>query len=300
MHMPARTLLLSACFAASLLCFTPDATAQESAGWLINDSWAQVPGGDWGGSTSWVAADGKGQIVVMVRSAPYFRVFTREGSFVRAWGTAPEFRNAHSITFDADGALWATDAGSHVLYKFSADGELLLTLGRHGEAGDNTSTDLFNQPNHVAIAADGSLYVSDGYGNARIVQLAADGHFMRIVGGEQGDALGQLDLPHGVALDSQGRILVNDSDNQRIVVFDAAGKALETWPFASRGGLAVAADDRVFVSDVNAGAIYILHEGELLETIKLDLRPHGLALDSDGSLYVSDAMARKVVKLVLE
>lgn len=272
------------------------ARAQQSA-WTIDPDWAQVPGGDWGGSTSWVATDGKGQVVVMVRSAPYFRVFTRDGQFVRAWGTAPEFRNAHSIVFAADGGLWATDAGNHVVYRFSADGELLQTLGTVGAAGDNQSTTLFNQPNHVAIAGNGDLYVSDGYGNARVVQLDAAGRFVRSIGGEQGAALGQLQLPHGVALDAQGRILVNDSDNQRIAVFSAEGQALETWPFPSRGGLVVAADDTVYASDVNAGAINILRDGELLESIAVDVRPHGLAVDSDGAIYVSDAMARKVLKI---
>lgn len=286
--------------AAVLALFAAASSAQNAGAWRIDDNWAQVPGGDWGGSTSWVAADGKGQVVVMVRTAPYFRVFNRDGSFVRAWGTAPEFRNAHSIIFGDDGSLWATDAGSHVVYQFSAEGELLQTLGSPGEAGDNASTALFNQPNHVALAPDGSLYVSDGYGNARVVQLASDGSFLRSIGGGQGAALGQLQLPHGVALDSSGRILVNDSDNQRIAVFDAAGQALTTWPFPSRGGLVVGADDTVYVSDVNAGAINLLRDGALVESIKVDVRPHGLAVDSDGAIYVSDAMARKVLKLTRE
>lgn len=283
----------------TLLLSASVAKGQEAA-WHIDDNWAQVPGDDWGGSTSWVAADGKGQVLVMVRTAPYFRVFNRDGSFVRAWGTAPEFRNAHSIVFAADGSLWATDAGSHVVYHFSAAGELLQTLGTAGEAGDNQSTTLFNQPNHVALAGNGDLYISDGYGNARVVQLDSAGRFVRIIGGEQGAALGQLQLPHGVAVDAQGRILVNDSDNQRIAVFGADGAAQETWPFPSRGGLVVAADDTVYVSDVNAGAINILRNGTLVDTISVNVRPHGLAVDSDGAIYVSDAMARKVLKLTRE
>lgn len=291
--------LLSLALFVSLLLPMPG-SAQPTGAWRIDASWAQVPGDDWGGSTSWVATDGKGQVVVMVRTAPYFRVFNRDGSFVRAWGTAPEFRNAHSIVFAADGSLWATDAGSHVVYRFSAEGELLQTLGTPGEAGDNASTTLFNQPNHVALAPNGDLYISDGYGNARVVQLAADGSFIRIIGGEQGAAPGQLQLPHGVAVDAQGRILVNDSDNQRIAVFAPDGQALASWPFPSRGGLVVGADDTVYVSDVNAGAINILRDGALVETISVGVRPHGLAVDSDGAIYVSDAMARKVLKLVRE
>jgi DNA-binding beta-propeller fold protein YncE len=292
--------LLSLILAASLWLPVSLVVAQDANAWRIDDNWAQVPGGDWGGSTSWVATDGKGQVMVMVRTAPYFRVFTRGGSFVRAWGMEPEFRNAHSIVFADDGSLWATDAGNHVVYRFSAEGELLQTLGTRGEAGDNSSTTLFNQPNHVALAPNGDLYVSDGYGNARVVQLGPDGRFLRIVGGDQGAALGQLQLPHGVALDSGGRILVNDSDNQRIAVFAADGQAVTSWPFPSRGGLVVGADDTVYVSDVNAGAINIVRDGVLLESIKVDVRPHGLAVDTDGAIYVSDAMARKVLKLTRE
>lgn len=292
-----KQLMIRLTFAATLLFPWLQIQAQDDSAYQIDPDWARVPGGDWGGSTSWVAVDGKGQVVVMVRTAPYFRVFTRDGSFVRAWGTEPQFRNAHSIVFDADGALWATDAGNHVVYKFSAAGELLQTLGTSGAAGDNTATTLFNQPNHLALAPNGDLYVSDGYGNARVVQLSADGTFIRSIGGEQGSGLGQLQLPHGVAIDSRGRILVNDSDNQRIAVFAPDGQALTTWPFPSRGGLVVGPDDTVYVSDVNAGAIAVLHDGVLLQRIEVGVRPHGLAVDSDGALYVSDAMAQKVLKI---
>lgn len=288
---------LTAFLLSALLLLPGLAPQAQEAAWHIDADWAQVPGGDWDGSTSWVATDGKGQVVVMVRSAPYFRVFTRDGRFVRSWGTAPEFRNAHSIVFAADGSLWATDAGSHVVYKFSAEGELLQTLGTASTAGDNSSTTLFNQPNHVALDASGDLYVSDGYGNARIVQLHADGSFVRIIGGEQGAGPGQLQLPHGVGLDARGRILVNDSDNQRIAVFAADGTFEASWPFPSRGGLVVGADDLVYVSDVNAGAVNILRGGLLQESIAVGVRPHGLAVDSDGAIYVADAMARKVLKL---
>lgn len=285
-----------------LFCLLPggSAIAQAQTGWHIDADWAQVPDGDWGGSTSWVAADGKGKIVVMVRSAPYFREFDRDGRFLRAWGGAPAFRNAHSIGFDVDGNLWATDAGNHVVYKFAADGSLLLTLGRFGEAGDNDSTELFNQPNHVAFGPDGSLYVSDGYGNARIVQFTADGRYLRHIAGSQGAGPGQLQLPHGIALDMQGRLLVNDSDNQRISVFAQDGGFLESWPWPSRGGLVAGADGTVYVSDVNAGAIYLLRDGALLDTIEVPVRPHGLAVDSDGSIYVSDALARQVLRIVRE
>ena len=68
--------------------------------------WAQLPDGQsWGGETTWVAPDGKGQVVVMVRKAPYFRVFTTDGKFVKAWGEQSLFNQAHSVYFDREGTV---------------------------------------------------------------------------------------------------------------------------------------------------------------------------------------------------
>src|SRR5690606_21884350 len=126
---------------------------------------------------------------------------------------------------------------------------------------------------------NGDIYVSDGYQNARVVHFRPDGQFVRIIGGEQGAAPGQLQVPHGVAIDSNGRILVNDSDNARVSVFDKDGNFVETWPFVSRGGIEIAPDDTVYVSDVNAGVVNIIKDGVLLDTVNAD-RAHGLAIDS--------------------
>lgn len=281
-----------------LLLHSSLAEAQEAREPAIDMNWARLPEGQtWDGPTSWVEADGKGNVIVMVRTAPYFRVFTRDGTFVKAWGEDGRFTTAHSVTFDPRGFLWATDSSNHVVYKFNLDGDLLQTLGTAGMAGDNTSQTLFNEPNHVAVAPNGDLYVSDGYVNARIVHFSPEGEFKRIIGGLEGAEPGQLKVPHGIAVDSRGRILVNDSDNQRISVFDNNGSFVETWPWPSRGGIVVTADDTVYVSDVNAGAVNIIRNGELLDSIAVEGRPHGLAVDSDGVIYVSDSLGRKLIKI---
>jgi sugar lactone lactonase YvrE len=206
------------------------------------------------------------------------------------------FQTAHSITIDSQGFLWATDSTAHVVHKFSPDARLLMTLGKKGVAGDNTSRDTFNQPNHVAIAPNGDIYVSDGYVNARIVHFNSGAQFLRIIGGVKGSQPGQLQVPHGVALDSQGRILVNDSDNQRVSVFDKDGRFIETWPFPSRGGIVVAADDTVYVSDVNVGIVNIVKNGKRIDSVSAD-RAHGLGVDVDGSIYVSGASRMTVMKI---
>lgn len=281
-----------------LLIGAAGAQAQDAA-WTGNPNWAQLPGGatEWGGATTWVETDGKGTVIVMVRSAPYFRVFNRDGSFVRQWGDEGMFVSAHSITLDPAGFLWATDSNNHVVYKLSLEGEILQTLGKPGEVGDNSSTTLFNRPNHVEVAANGDIYVSDGYVNSRIVHFSPAGEFIRIIGGLEGVEPGQLKVPHGIAVDSRGRIIVNDSDNQRISVFDPDGKFLETWPFPSRGGIVITADDTVYVSDVNAGAVSVIKDGVLLESIPVEGRPHGLAVDSDGAIYTADPQGARLTKV---
>ena len=271
--------------------------AQPAGTYTVDANWAQLPAGTaWNGNTSWITADGKGNVVVLVRTAPYFRVFSRDGRFVKTFGDVGLFQSAHSVTVDAQGFLWVTDSAAHVVHKFNPEGKLLMTLGKKGVAGDNSSRDLFNQPNHVAIAPNGDIYVSDGYVNARVVHFSAAGQFVRIIGGVKGSAPGQLQLPHGVALDSRGRILINDSDNQRVSVFDKEGRFVESWPFPSRGGIAVAADDTVYVSDVNAGIVNIVRNGNRIDSVSAD-RAHGMGIDTDGSIYVSGASRMTVMKI---
>jgi sugar lactone lactonase YvrE len=284
-----------------LVCFvllgTAGISAQSSGTYKVDANWAQLPPGTaWDGNITWITADGKGNVVVLVRTAPYFRVFGRDGKFVKSFGEDGLFESAHSVTIDAQGFLWVTDSAAHVVHKFSPDGRRLMTLGKKGVAGDNTSRDLFNQPNHVAVASNGDIYVSDGYQNARVVHFSSAGQFVRVIGGVKGSQPGQLQLPHGVALDSQGRILVNDSDNQRVSVFDKEGKFLETWPYPSRGGIAVAADDTVYISDVNVGIVNIVKNGKKLDSVSAD-RAHGMGIDTDGSIYVSGASRMTVTKI---
>jgi sugar lactone lactonase YvrE len=272
-------------------------SAQSAANHKVDANWAQLPQGTtWNGNTTWITADGKGNVVVLVRTAPYFRVFSRDGTFVKAFGDDGFFESAHSVTVDDKGFLWVTDSAAHVVHKFSPDGRPLMTLGKKGVAGDNTSRDLFNQPNHVAVAPNGDIYVSDGYQNARVVHFSSAGQFIRIIGGVKGSQPGQLQLPHGVALDSRGRILVNDSDNQRVSVFDKEGKFVEMWPYPSRGGIAVTADDTVYISDVNVGIVNIVKNGKRIDSVSAD-RAHGMGVDTDGAIYVSGASRMTVMKI---
>src|SRR5688572_32905463 len=106
-------------------------SAQSNHPYKVDPAWAQLPQGTtWNGNTSWITADGKGNVVVLVRTAPYFRVFTRDGRPVKTFGEDGLFQSAHSVTIDAQGALWVTDSAAHVVHRFRAEGRLLMTLGR--------------------------------------------------------------------------------------------------------------------------------------------------------------------------
>jgi peptidylamidoglycolate lyase len=266
--------------------------------YIVNKEWAQLPADlPWNSTTPNIAPDGKGNVVVMVRAMPWFRMFTTDGKFVKSWGEAGYYAAPHSLIYDRDGSMWTTDSTGNVVTKYDSNGKVILTLGKKGQAGDNASQDLFNQPNAVAIAPNGDIYVSDGYVNSRVVHFNKDGKFIRIIGGTKGAEPGQLQLPHGVVLDSQGRIIVADSDNKRVAVFDKNGKFVENWPYASRGGMVITADDTLYVSDVNNGGIAILKNGKLLDTIGGLGRPHGISLDKDGTIYASDSTNRVVMKI---
>src|SRR5262249_20121611 len=106
------------------------------------------------------------------------------------------------------------------------DGKVLMTIGTPNQPGEDETH--MNQPNDVAIAPNGDLYVSDGYGNNRIVVFDKTGKFLR-AWGKLGSGQGEFSQPHAVVLDSKGRVYVADRNNARIQIFDDRGKVLDEW-----------------------------------------------------------------------
>ena len=237
----------------------------------VKPNFGQVNGNPaWGGLTSWVAADGKGSVIVMVRAVPYFRVFTTDGKPVKTWGDDKSlFNQAHSVHVGPDGSLWATDPDDHVVHKFTPDGKLLMTLGKKGVPGDDTARDAFNRPNAVGFGPNGDI------------------------GGKKGSKPGELQLPHGVVVDQQGRIIVADSDNKRLSVFSKDGTFIKTLAAPSRGGLVITPDGTLYVSDVNAGAVTVFKNDQIFDVIKVEGRPHGLSVDPvTGDVYTSSSVGQ--------
>ena len=276
-------------------------TPVTNPNWEVLASWGQLPAGSNWGQPSQVATTPEGQIVVFRRTLPSFFVFNPDGSFVKAWGDTA-YKLAHGIRIDKDGFIWITDNSDNFVQKFSADGKLLLTVGRKGAAGDNTSQDAFDGPADVFVAPNGDFYVADGYRNSRVVQFSKEGKFIRIIGGTKGSEPGQFNLPHSVVLDSKGRVIVADAENSRIQVFDSNGKFLEQWnDFIAkpRGALYITADDTLYVSHVDAEAISVVKNGKVVEVIRgVGGRPHGMTPDRAGNIYVTFPLTSGVKKIL--
>jgi peptidylamidoglycolate lyase len=189
--------------------------------------WPVLPENEILDEVSSVGVDSRGDVFVLQRGgrkwpdsdvldqtpirAPTVFVFDgHTGRLLGKWGEKL-FALPHSLTVDRNDDIWITDVAWHQVYKFSHDGKLRLTLGERGVAGVDTLH--FNRPTDVAVAPDGTFYVSDGYENSRVVKFAADGKFL-FQWGTKGKGPGQLDLPHGIALDASGRVFVVDRQMQ--------------------------------------------------------------------------------------
>lgn len=237
-----------------------------------------------------VTADGKGNILFTRREAePPIAIFNRDGQYIRGFGAGMFSADGgpHSIGVDRDGFVWATDRNANAVYKFTMDGTLVMTLGKKGVKGDNGSTDLFDGPSNVAVAANGDIFVTDGYGSSRIVKFSRDGTFLKIIGGQKGKAPGQFDLPHAILIDSKGRLVVTDRNNGRIQIFDQEGRFIEQWADLgiAPSGLYLEPDDTAWTNDNASDVVLKIKDGKIVETIRgLGGRPHMIGVDR-GVLY---------------
>jgi peptidylamidoglycolate lyase len=97
----------------------------------------------------------------------------------------------------------------------------------------------FNSPTDIAVADDGSFYVSDSYGNSRVLKFSPTGEFL-FEWGRKGDKEGEFNLPHAVDLDDEGNVYLADRENHRIQVFTPTGKFIEQWTDKSFGKISSA------------------------------------------------------------
>jgi DNA-binding beta-propeller fold protein YncE len=294
--------------------------------YVVDPKWPAKPADFHWGHVPGIAVDAKDHVYVFTRANPPVQVYDAQGKLLRAWGTKI-IGSAHHIKIDHEGNVWIADLDQHVARKFTPEGKLLLTLGTPGKAGRD-KTHLF-LPTDMAITPAGEIFVSDGYGNARVVHFDKEGKYVH-EWGELGSAPGQFSIPHAIALDSKGRLYVADRNNVRVQVFDQKGKFLAQWTdLIVPWGFCITPKDEIWVCGSSPmqwrkrdGALgcppkdqifmKFNPQGKLLQLFALPKgldgleRPgevnwvHAIAVDSRGNLYLGDIIGKRAQKFVLQ
>jgi DNA-binding beta-propeller fold protein YncE len=330
----------------------------------INDFFKLPEGRTWG-STSAVDVSPDGRIVwVAERCAantcwnatkgemsPLDTVFAFDaatGKLIRSFG-AGMFVFPHGIHVDSEGNVWVTDGNDnlprrargappdsplppppakvvgHQVVKFSPEGKVLLTLGQPGgnQPGKPAEPSSFYQPNDVITLPNGDILVAEGHSDApntshRIVRFSRDGKYLGEFG-KRGNGPGEFIQPHGLALDSEGRLFVADRSNNRVQILTTDGKHIADMPQFSRPSGIYIRGDMLYSADSESGSVNKAHgawkrgirigsikDGKVLYFIpdpqqhltQGTLAAEGVAVDPAGNIYGAEVGPRQVVKYV--
>lgn len=279
----------------------------------VVEQWGVLPEGWSFKEVSGVGVDRLDRVYVFSRGAHPVTVFDRNGKFLTSWGEGL-FTRPHAVTMGPGDTIYLADDGDHTIRKCTLDGRVLLTIGVPGQPAPKHSGRPFNRCTHVAVARDGALYISDGYGNSRIHKFSAEGQLQHSWG-EPGTDPGQFNLPHAVCIDREGLLYVADRENHRVQIFDGDGRYQGQWNNMYRPcGLFIdtrdPAGDRIYVGELcpslavsegvaNLGArVSIYTTGQQLLARLGDrfpgsdpgqfVAPHTIAVDSHGDAYVGE------------
>jgi DNA-binding beta-propeller fold protein YncE len=299
--------------------------------------WLKMPAGRVFGSTGGVAIDKRNHIWVAERCSvkgfvaascadskldPIFE-FDQMGNVLHNFGGGLMVM-PHGISIDADGNVWVTDnqgknGKGHQVFKFSPEGKILMMLGTPGVAATGPNT--LDQPNAVAFAPNGDIFISEGHGaegGNQIVKLTKDGKFIK-AWGRKGTAPGEFDLPHCLAFDSQGRLLVGDRNNNRIQIFDQEGNFIQQFTQFSRpSGIAIDKNDVAYVADSESESVSKNHFGwkrgirvgsikdgkiiafipDPVDVTSTTSAAEGIAVDSQGVIYGAEVVPNDLKKYI--
>ena len=292
----------------------------------VVEQWANLPEGRaWGqaigvdidrdGTSVWVFDRCGARSCAGSDVAP-IQKFDASGHLVASFGSGM-FEWPHGLFAAADGTVWVTDGKKQIVVQFAPDGRVLRTLGKPGVAG--AGPDEFNSPSDVLVAPSGDIFVADGHGdfpvpktNDRIVKYSRDGKFIK-AWGHHGSGQGEFDVPHGLAMDSAGRLFVADRANNRIQIFDQDGNFLTEWKqFGRPSGICIR-DDIIYVADSQSNEkvnppfrqgirIGSVKDGKVTAFISAPdpttEMPEGVAADKDGNVFGGFTQLTDVKKYV--
>jgi len=294
-------------------------------GFKVIEGWEKLPAGYTHKDVVGVSVDSRNRVYVLTRKQARVIVYEEDGTFVQSFGEGLFTERTHGLTIGPDDSLYAVDDGNHMVRKFTPDGKEVLTIGTPGVASDTgydgktigsirRAAGPFNRCTNIAVAPNGDLYVSDGYGNARVHRFNAAGTLIRSWG-EPGTGPGQFHLPHSLRVTPDNRLLVADRENDRIQIFDLEGNYLDEWTHVQRPtDLFVDRDGLVYVSELwwrvgqesfrngkirhdlpGRVTILDLQGNVILSWTSADreawgnfIAPHCLTVDRRGDLYVGE------------
>jgi len=194
----------------------------------------KLPAGTYMGEGVGVATNSRGNVFVYVRSGETrLFEFDKTGAFVKEFGVGSYgFAFAHAVRVDKDDNVWAVDEGTNIVQKFSPDGRLLMVLGKRpdpleqlavtpggGQYSGANRPYSFHRQTDIGWDPQGNIFVTDGYGDSRVVKYDKNGRFIKSVG-TRGNGPLQFSTPHAMSVDAKGNVYVADRGNSRIVVFD--------------------------------------------------------------------------------
>lgn len=298
----------------------------------VDPTWPQRPDQISGkGWVSGLAVDADDNVWFFRKGPDPVQVYRPDGTFVRSWGRG-NFQDPHQLRIDYEGNVWVADFGLHVVEKYSPEGRRLMTLGVRGESGSDRQR--FYRPTDMAITPAGDIFVTDGYGNRRIVHFDKDGNFIK-AWGEYGSKPGQFVLPHAIAVDKRGLLYVADRNSGRIQIFKQDGTFVDQWEgILMPWGISINARDEIwtcgssphwwrrhgqypeykdqlfmlFSPDGRVRRHWAIPLGDIGEDKNNPdtsrLRPgeavgvHCIAQDSHGNLYVGDIYGERAQKFI--
>jgi DNA-binding beta-propeller fold protein YncE len=266
------------------------------------------------GEAAGVAVNSKGHIFALNRGQHPLMEFDSSGKFIRSIDEGLYgFVFPHFVRVDAEDNIWVIDGGSGMVIKLNPDGKVLMLLGRRpepSEAGQPIplTNETFNRPTDVAFDAAGDIFVADGYGNSRIVKYDKNGKFLK-TWGRKGVRPGEFNLPHSIAIDSNGLVYVADRENYRIQIFDTDGNFLKQWnDLGSPWTLCLTPgpNQTLYVADGYQNRIFKVDlqgniqgaYGETGRQLGQFINTHGLSCDAQQNLFVAETRNWRVQKLM--